>query len=58
VQHRAHLVGRQVNVSLAIVAQNKTMAFAMAGNSALEFSEESGRCAGGLMSCFDNNSLS
>jgi len=46
VQHRAHFVGWQVNIRLAIVAQNKAVAIAMAGNGALEFSEESGRCAG------------
>jgi hypothetical protein len=65
VQHGAHLVGRQVNVGLAIVALDKAMAIAMAGNSAVEFSEETGGCASivaavleaGLMSCFDKSLL-
>jgi len=56
VQHRAHFVGWQVNIRLAVVAQNKTMTVAMAGNGALEFSEESGRCAGSWMRCFDKKS--
>jgi len=56
VQHGAHLVGRQVYVGLAVVAQNKAMSVTVAGNSALEFSEESGRCAGGWMRCFDKKS--
>jgi hypothetical protein len=45
-QHRAHLVGRQVNICFAVVTLNKAMAIAMAGYCALEFSEESSRCAG------------
>jgi hypothetical protein len=39
VQHRAHFVGRQVNIRFAIVAQYKAVAVAVAGNGALEFSE-------------------
>jgi hypothetical protein len=58
VQYRAHFVGRQVDVGFAVVAQNKAMAVTVAGNSALEFSEEPGRCAGYLVSCFDKKSLS
>jgi len=31
------------------------MTITVAGNSALEFSEEAGRCTGGLLICFDKN---
>jgi hypothetical protein len=55
VQHRAHFVGRQINIGFAVVAQNKAMAVAVAGNSSLEFSEEPGRGAGYLVSCFDKS---
>ncbi|WP_309682002.1 hypothetical protein [Polaromonas sp.] len=56
-QHGAHFVGRQVNVGLAVIALNKTMAVAVAGNRALEFREQSGRCAGVVVRCFDKKSL-
>ena len=40
VQHGAHLVGRQINVSLAIIALDKTVAIAMARNDAFEFGKK------------------
>ncbi|MCY1168049.1 hypothetical protein D9M73_80320 [compost metagenome] len=55
VQHGAHFVGRQVNIGLAVVALDKTMAITVAKNGALEFCEESGRCAGILIGCFDKS---
>ena len=58
VQHGAHFVGRQIHIGLAIVAHDKAVTIAVAGNSALEFSEESGRSAGGGVSRFDKKSLS
>jgi len=61
VQHRAHLVGRQVDIRFAVVAQYETMAVAVAGNGALEFSEQTGgmggRSARRGVSCFDKKSL-
>jgi hypothetical protein len=55
VQHGAHFIGREVDVGLAVIALNKAMAIAVAGNGALEFSEEAGRSAGVLMRCFDKS---
>ncbi len=43
VQHRAHLVGRQVDVGLAVVAQDVAVAIAMALDDALDFIEQAGR---------------
>ena len=65
VQHRTHLVGRQVYVGLAVVTLDKAMAVAVTENRAVEFSEKTGRCArvvaaalaAGLMSCFDKSLL-
>jgi hypothetical protein len=58
VKHGAHLVGWQVNVGFAVVSLNETMAIAMAGDNALEFSEEPGAGAGIGKICFDKKSLS
>jgi hypothetical protein len=58
VQHGAHFIGRQIDVGLAVVAQDKAVAVAVAGNGSLEFSEEAGDSAGGGVNGFDGNSLS
>ena len=57
VQHCAHFVGRQVNVGLAVVAQHKAVAVAVAGNRAFKFGKQSGRGAGVGMGGFDRKSL-
>ena len=43
VQHRAHLVGRQVDVAFAVVANHVAVAVAMALDHALDFIEQA-RC--------------
>jgi hypothetical protein len=55
VQHSTHLVGRQINVGLAVVTLDESVAIAMAGYGAFKFCEESGRGAGVLVTCFDKN---
>jgi hypothetical protein len=57
VEHGAHLIGRQINICFTIVTLDKTMAIAVAENSALELCEEAGRSAGVLGICFDKKSL-
>jgi hypothetical protein len=37
VQHRAHLVGRQVNVRFAVIALNKAMAVTVTRDRAFKF---------------------
>ena len=46
VQHRAHLVGGQVDVGLAVVADDVAVAVAMALDHALDFIEQAGRVLG------------
>jgi hypothetical protein len=57
VQHGTHFVGRQIDIRLTVVALNKTMTITVARYNALEFSKETGRCAGVRIICFDKNSL-
>jgi hypothetical protein len=45
VQHRAHLVGRQVNVGAAVVADQEAVAVAMSLNRAFNFIQQT---AGGV----------
>ena len=57
VEHGAHLIGRQINVCLAIVAQYEAVTIAVTRNNTLEFSEKARRCAGTVLSCFNKKSL-
>ena len=43
VQHRPHFIGRQINISLPVVALNKTVTITMAGYGSLELSQKIGR---------------
>jgi hypothetical protein len=58
VQYGPHFIRRQVNIRLAVVTLNKAMTIAVARYRALEFSKESGRCAGIWKIRFDKKSLS
>jgi len=50
VQHRAHLLRREVDVGLVVVAADEAVAVAVTDDGALEFAQECGaqRACGGL----------
>ena len=58
VQHSAQFIGRQVNVSLAVIALYKAVAVPVTGNRTFKFGKKTRGLALWWMICFDKSSLS